>query len=123
MAPTQLVDTAFRSNVNAIIEEYFTMYEGTASKRLVDWEAFKVVVRGAAIKTSMGAIRRILWELTNIETQMGSLKWETTDDPNRLPNLLATTKRHEELIEQLRVYDNRIYTHRTHVDRDKLVSY
>ncbi|KAJ1108286.1 hypothetical protein NDU88_005662 [Pleurodeles waltl] len=88
------------------IADYFATSKGTASSRLVKYEAFKVIVRVGAIKTAPGAKQQILQDLTSVKNQMGNLGWVTIDDPNLLPDMQELSVRHAETLEQLQVCDH-----------------
>lgn len=59
LRPEALDDPVFRDEVGTGITQYFLENEGTASTTAMEWDAFKVVVRGICI-TNMVGVRKII---------------------------------------------------------------
>lgn len=70
LQPDALLDTPFRNLLATNITQYFEDNAGTATTPQIEWDAFKVVIRGNCLSTQAGMGRQLEAELTDIKKRL-----------------------------------------------------
>lgn len=117
--PSLLEDSVFHSTLNTAIINYFAEKANTTSSRQIEWDAFKTVLRGAAISRRVGECTTLLTSLTDVENRLGALEREVLANDVRKEDLQEAHIRHAELLEDLRILDYRLYTQRQNAEADR----
>ena len=110
-----LEDVVFKTTLAEAITKYWDTNERMASSVGVEWEAFKVVMRGHCIADRSGVSRQLHADIACQEEVLEGLEraQDNTAEGKRAlreEEMLAT-------VERLQGYDYRAYTARAHVER------
>lgn len=119
LQPQLLEDAPFRLALSSTITHYLNENWNTATTRLIEWDALKVVIRGAAIGQVVGARQEIHKQLIDTEQKLNTLERESLTDPLKKLELQQTHIDHADSLETLRVIDYNAYQQRKHTDADK----
>ncbi|KAJ1150821.1 hypothetical protein NDU88_003610 [Pleurodeles waltl] len=114
-----LEDAAFRASLSAVIPENFELNDGTASSSLVEWDTFKVFVRGHCLGTQCNQRRSIERDLTRVERVLLRPEGEVTGNQTETSTLTAVRAEHLLLLERLRCLNYAAHSARTHDSADK----
>ncbi|KAJ1155231.1 hypothetical protein NDU88_007966 [Pleurodeles waltl] len=101
LQPSLLENAVLKEEIAGVITNFFTDNTDTASSPLVEWEAFKVVIRGAVMVTASGAQVVISRELKEVEDRLGPLEKEAVLQPTLAQQLEEARVEHAELLERL----------------------
>lgn len=81
--PQTLEDSVFCNTLAITLQNYFTEKHNTASTVMVEWDAVKAVIRGAAISVTVEARQEIHRKLQETEANMSRLEQEAVHDPTK----------------------------------------
>lgn len=110
--PALLDDGPFRESLHTLLETYFPINANTASTVQVEWEAFKVVVRGHCLGQATGVYRALCREVLDLEDSIRRLdNTQGTRAKARLALQEART-RYNEALGHLRCYNYNEYLDR-----------
>ncbi|KAJ1167388.1 hypothetical protein NDU88_007780 [Pleurodeles waltl] len=70
LRPELLEDAAFRASLSAAIPEYFEHNDGMDLSGVLEWDAFKVFIRGHCLGTQCDLRRSIERDLARVERDM-----------------------------------------------------
>ncbi|KAJ1214371.1 hypothetical protein NDU88_001990 [Pleurodeles waltl] len=119
LQPMILEDTALREELAQTITTFFHNNAGSASSPLVEWEAFKVVIRGVTMGATSGVRKTLITELTQVGDRLGILEKESISHPTKAQKLHELRTEHAQLVERLQKFDYAKYKERTHKEGDK----
>ncbi|KAJ1117020.1 hypothetical protein NDU88_005221 [Pleurodeles waltl] len=119
LQPLLLEDTVLKEEIEQAITNFFVENAGTASSLLMEWEAFKVVIRGTVVGTTVGARALITRELECVEDSLGKLETEAVHNLAHAQALQDARAEHAELLEQMRVVDHAKYRERAYSEGDR----
>ena len=86
-----------RQTLNDTIIQYFDESAATASSALMEWEAFKVVVRGVRIHM-IGVTHTLRHKISQVENSLMHLETTAATDPTQLEELHSEQTKHSELL-------------------------
>ncbi|KAJ1161669.1 hypothetical protein NDU88_002152 [Pleurodeles waltl] len=104
-----LEDAVLKDEVATVITNYITENTETASSSLVEWKAFKVVIRGARMGATVSARATIVKELKRVEERLGPLETKAVLNTPQAQMLQDARVEHVELIERMGVVDHKTY--------------
>ncbi|XP_069092727.1 GDNF family receptor alpha-like [Pleurodeles waltl] len=107
---------SFDCDIKRSLVESCFRNKGTASSPMVEWEAFKVVIRGAMMGAMTGAQAVILTELKQVKDRFGPLEREAVLQTPQAQMLQDARAEHAELLERLRKVDYTTYKEWAHSD-------
>ncbi|KAJ1188353.1 hypothetical protein NDU88_005114 [Pleurodeles waltl] len=111
-----LQDTAYRESLRGHIETY---YENTVSDTGIECDAFKVVLRGHAIKTNY--VTALLWcrELRDLESELKHYEQLLPTAPGVVASLARVRIAHRQSLDRLAQLNYRNYQAHKHAEGDK----
>ncbi|KAJ1084299.1 hypothetical protein NDU88_004451 [Pleurodeles waltl] len=119
LLPIMLEDTPLREELAQTIKTFFHNNTDTASSPLIEWEAFKVVIRGVIIGAVTGVRKTLVSELTQAEEKLGILEKELIINPTNTTALQGLRSEHARLVEKLRKFDHIRYKEIMHIEGDR----
>ena len=117
--PVMLEDQAFREDLAAHILEYFELNDKSTSSRIMEWEAFKVVLRGFCMSKTVGLRRELDAQLLSMEDRIRKLEGTTIQDDSTREAMREAKELYTSLVERLRCHDYKKYISRTHCEEGK----
>lgn len=87
LRPELLEDQVFRAALAETTINYFSENAGTASTCQIEWDAYKTVIRGAAIGVKAGVRMTLVRQISELETQLGRLDQEAARDETKRINI------------------------------------
>ena len=105
LKPEALEEGAFRETIREHIIQYFEVNHNTASSPLVEWDAFKVIIRGRCIAEMVGVRCTLVAEITEKEEELRHIEKRRYENPEDHQNLLEAKERVAERGEKLRCFD------------------
>ena len=92
----------FRGTIGDYIQQYFEANTNTGSLKLIEWDAFKVVVRARCIAESMGIRRALLAEVAQQDSTLRDAERNRPGHPKLHQALLESREKLAEHVEKLR---------------------
>ena len=114
-----LEDVPTKELLGTTITDYLSHNTDTASSSLIEWEALKVVVRGACIHNSIGAKHALVREIQQVEESLLELEMAAVSDSTKVPRLQEACTQHTLLLDRLRCLDVKAYIEREHREGNK----
>ena len=81
--PEAWLDPPFKAEINTQIQSYFEINDGTASNKLIEWDAMQVVIRGHCLKSTWEVKSSLNKDIKNLEEQLRIIEIEAIRDPSR----------------------------------------
>lgn len=119
LLPETLEDPVFRREIGEGIAHYFSENEGTASTRALEWDAFKVVVRGLCITKYVGVRKTLLQDVEKAEQKLRETERARPEQPERQKEVLEAKEAMAVELERLRCFDYKKYLVKAHAECDK----
>ncbi|KAJ1172947.1 hypothetical protein NDU88_004789 [Pleurodeles waltl] len=119
LRPELLEDAAFWASLGVAIPEYFEHNEGTASSGLLEWDAFKVFIRGHCLGTQCNLRCSIEGDLIQVERSVLRLEGEVAGGLTEDQRLSAARAVPRSLLERLRCLNYTAHSARTHASADR----
>lgn len=117
--PELLNNLVFRKAVRTGVTQYFLENEGTASSIAVEWDAFKVVVRGLCITNVVGVWKTLLQDIDTAGQRLREQERTRPGQPQRHRELLEAREAVAVAVERLHCFDYKKYVACAHIERDK----
>lgn len=119
LRPETFDDPVFAGEVGEGIVHYFTGNAGTASSKAMEWDAFKVVVRGLCINKYVGVRKVLLQDVEKAELRLRAAERDRPEHPERQTELVEAKEAVATEIERLWCFDHKKYIVKAHAERDK----
>ncbi|KAJ1178981.1 hypothetical protein NDU88_004220 [Pleurodeles waltl] len=117
---TALHYAAYRETLRGHIDSYFKLNANTASDVGIEWDAFKVVLRGHVVKTNYGAALLLRLELWDLESELQHYEQLLPTDAGAASSLVTTRIAHQQALDKLAWLHYRDYQARKHAEGDKV---
>ena len=96
-----LEDAVYRTTIQEAIDTYFNTNTGTASNALIEWDAFKVYIRGICIKTTTGVRATLRSQLHTLEQRLKELEISAVTSPPDRALLIQHRRSHADRSESV----------------------
>lgn len=120
--PHLLEDPVFHEELRVTIDNDFTENAQSTASRSLEWDAFKVVVRGHCMSSTVGVRKLLRQDVDQAERHLREVEQLHHADPTARDELLTAREELATQMERLRSCDYREYLVRAQAERDKVGS-
>ncbi|KAJ1138146.1 hypothetical protein NDU88_004537 [Pleurodeles waltl] len=105
-----------------MISDYFDFNRGSLNTHSMEWDAFKVTLRGHCLRLTWNVRLQLDKEVLHIDRWLRHLQSRVTHHPNSRPLLIEAQQEHSALLERLRCLDYMAQSAKTYDMADKVGS-